>query len=327
MIDLTNKKILLVRNDNIGDLICTTPAIEALRKKYPSAIIDIVVNSYNIEVISENPFINHIYCYTKPKHKKQFLEKIKAAYGKLKILIQIFTKQYDVVVIFRSDYSKSAQIFAKVSNAPHKIGIKNPKGNDIFTEHAHFNLTMHEVNFCFSCLTPFDVKYDGESTRYDPPKKTFNDAYSEFNNSLIFHVSARMEHNQYPLIQFEQVINEIKKDFPLIVLTAEPKDFLGAQNLAERCNVVFIKTTSLRDYANLLKQGSVLITLEGGSMHLGPALGIPTIALFGISAIDRWYPWGFKDYVLLPSKQKAESIAPAIIIEAIRNLLIQRKQK
>ena len=43
MIDLNDKKILLVRNDNVGDLICTTPAIEALRKKYPNNQIDIVV--------------------------------------------------------------------------------------------------------------------------------------------------------------------------------------------------------------------------------------------------------------------------------------------
>lgn len=324
MIDLTDKKILLVRNDNIGDLICTTPAIEALRKRYPSAIIDIVVNSYNVEVIRENPFINHIYCYTKPKHKKELLEKIKAGYGKLKILMQIFIKHYDAVVILRSDYSKSAQLFAIVSNAPHKIGVKNPKGNDIFTQHAHFDLKMHEVTFCFSCLAPFDIEYNGELTRYDPPINTFNDVYCEFNNSLIFHISARMEPNQYSLEQFEQVINAIKKDFPHIVLTAEPKDFLGAQNLAERCNVVFIQTTSLKDYANLLRQGRVLITLEGGSMHLGPALQIPTIAIFGISEIDRWHPWGFKDYVLYSSKQQAESISPTVVVEAIKNLLVKR---
>jgi heptosyltransferase III len=67
LIDLKNKKILLVRNDNVGDLICTTPAIEALRKKYPNNQIDIVVNSYNYDAIHNNPFVNKIYCYTKPK--------------------------------------------------------------------------------------------------------------------------------------------------------------------------------------------------------------------------------------------------------------------
>lgn len=72
MINIENKKILLIRNDNIGDLICTTPAIEALRKKYPNNQIDIVVNSYNIQAIENNPFINHVYCYTKTKHTKKY---------------------------------------------------------------------------------------------------------------------------------------------------------------------------------------------------------------------------------------------------------------
>jgi len=65
-------KVLLVRNDNLGDLICTTPAIEALRKKYSKAKIDIVVNSYNYLGIRNNPFVDKIYIYTKPEHKKIF---------------------------------------------------------------------------------------------------------------------------------------------------------------------------------------------------------------------------------------------------------------
>ena len=54
-------KILLVRNDNIGDLINTTPAITALRKYYPSAQIDILVNTENQSAIFNNPAINQIY--------------------------------------------------------------------------------------------------------------------------------------------------------------------------------------------------------------------------------------------------------------------------
>ena len=56
-------KILLIRNDNIGDLICTTPAIEALRKHFRNDQIDIVVNSYNECVIKNNQFINKISIY------------------------------------------------------------------------------------------------------------------------------------------------------------------------------------------------------------------------------------------------------------------------
>ena len=33
------KKILIIRRDNIGDLVCTTPAIAELRQKNPDAEI------------------------------------------------------------------------------------------------------------------------------------------------------------------------------------------------------------------------------------------------------------------------------------------------
>lgn len=40
-------KILIIRRDNIGDLICTTPLFEAIRQHYPDAYLAALVNSYN----------------------------------------------------------------------------------------------------------------------------------------------------------------------------------------------------------------------------------------------------------------------------------------
>ena len=36
---------LVIRRDNIGDLVCTTPLFEALRLRFPSARIDALTNS------------------------------------------------------------------------------------------------------------------------------------------------------------------------------------------------------------------------------------------------------------------------------------------
>ena len=90
-------KILLIRNDNIGDLVCTTPAIEAIRKKYPDSKIDIVVNSLNSFVVKNNPFLDRIYIYTKTKHKNKFLDKVIAFLKKGKILYEIKKEKYDIV--------------------------------------------------------------------------------------------------------------------------------------------------------------------------------------------------------------------------------------
>src|SRR6185436_17853806 len=39
-------RILILRRDNIGDLVCTTPLIEALRARHPQAWIGALVNTY-----------------------------------------------------------------------------------------------------------------------------------------------------------------------------------------------------------------------------------------------------------------------------------------
>ena len=65
---MMSPKILIVRRDNIGDLICTLPLVSSLRKLFPKGRIDILVNSYSAAVVSRHPDIDNVYVYTKLKH-------------------------------------------------------------------------------------------------------------------------------------------------------------------------------------------------------------------------------------------------------------------
>jgi len=60
--------ILIVRRDNIGDLVCTTPLFSALRRRYPRSWIGALVNSYNAAVLDRNPDLDRVFVYTKLKH-------------------------------------------------------------------------------------------------------------------------------------------------------------------------------------------------------------------------------------------------------------------
>ena len=60
-------RILLIRRDNIGDLVCTTPVFRALRERWPRAHIGVLVNSYNAPVLENNPDVDAVYAYTKAK--------------------------------------------------------------------------------------------------------------------------------------------------------------------------------------------------------------------------------------------------------------------
>jgi heptosyltransferase III len=307
------KKILLVRNDNIGDLICTTPAIEALRKKYPKDKIDIVVNSYNFDAIYNNPFVNKIYCYTKSKHKHSFIDKVKVSLEKLKILFQIKKENYDIVIIFRGGYSKSAALFSKITNAKIKIGVADEKGKDDFTHHIIPLPNMHEVELCFACLQPLNVNYANEQTKYFL-KEDFQKKYKEFQDFTLFHISSRMKNNKLSFQKLSQIFSQVQNK--KIIITAEPGDFEMAEKLEKQyTNIQFIKTSSFNDLGGVIFHAKTFVTLEGGAMHLGAALGKTTIALFGQSNKHKWAPWGYKNLILQDSSKIAENIENSQIIK------------
>jgi ADP-heptose:LPS heptosyltransferase len=61
-------RILVIRRDNIGGLVCRTPLFAALRARYSQAHIAALVNSYNAAVLDGNP---HVDAATLSQHRQQ----------------------------------------------------------------------------------------------------------------------------------------------------------------------------------------------------------------------------------------------------------------
>lgn len=97
-------KILIIRRDNIGDLICTTPLFEALRRRYPNAYLAALVNSYNAPAIQGNPHLDAVFAYTKGKHAAG--ESVVQAYLKrVKLLWSLRCQRFDYVLLPSSGFA------------------------------------------------------------------------------------------------------------------------------------------------------------------------------------------------------------------------------
>jgi heptosyltransferase III len=310
-------KILLVRNDNIGDLICSTPAIEAFKKKYPQYQIDIVVNSYNYDAIYKNNYIDKIYCYTKSKHIKSIFGKVKALIHKFKIIIDIRKEKYDAVVVLRRGYSKSAELFSRITGAKYKIGTKNNNGKDYYNIYIEVKEGQHEVEFCYDALNFFNVENNNENTSFYIDEKN-EGKYLKYKHYNCFHISARMENNKIGEDKLNEILEKIDKK--KLILTSEPSDYELAEYLATKFDIEFVKTKSFIDLGALFKNLDFVISLEGGAMHLASAVGTKIVTLFGQSDINRWYPWGYKNLVIQDDSRIANNID-------VNKLLILLKEK
>ncbi|HEY8900382.1 MAG TPA: glycosyltransferase family 9 protein [Chthoniobacterales bacterium] len=64
------KRILVLRNNDIGDLLVISALFEALKRKFPEAKIIAAVGSWACPVIENNPFVDEVFRVTAPWHNK-----------------------------------------------------------------------------------------------------------------------------------------------------------------------------------------------------------------------------------------------------------------
>lgn len=308
-------KILLIRNDNIGDLICTTPAIEALRDRYKDAQIDIVVNSYNYIAIKNNPFINRIYCYTKPKHLTNPISKLKALIQKGLLLYEISKAKYDVAVIFRASYSDSAALFAKASKSKIIIGVKKDGAKSIITHEVIPKDTMHEVELCFEHLKHLNINYSGQKVQMYPDSY-LKELFLWAKDGIVLHISSRKETNRLSNTQWIALIKELKR-FGELFINFVKQDEKLAKEIAQKSDTKLVPTKNIEELIGLFLQAKLIVTLDGGALHIAPALGIKTIGILGSTKLERWYPWGYKELTIKSPTNNAKDIDIKEIVKKV----------
>ena len=90
--------LLVVRRDNIGDLVCTTPLIAVLRRAYPKAHLAALVNSYNVAVLAGNPHLDAVYAYDKAKHKPGE-SRLRLYWQRWKLLRHLRRQRFDWAIV------------------------------------------------------------------------------------------------------------------------------------------------------------------------------------------------------------------------------------
>ena len=129
------KKILIIRRDNIGDLICTTPLIASIRQNYPDAWVGALVNDYNAQVLNDHPDLNEVFVYTKLKHRRPGEFALAVVWRTWSMVRRLKAMRLDTVVIASSNAQKSALKYA-LWVKPKQICAYN---NDLFKSYTVLN--------------------------------------------------------------------------------------------------------------------------------------------------------------------------------------------
>ncbi len=315
-------KFLIIRRDNIGDLLCTTPLATALRQRYPDAWIGVLTNSYAAPALANNPDIDETLVYEKGKHLPSFGARLKALVRRVALIARLRRLRIDVALLPASGDQRSAERFAAMSGAVRVI-----RANDV---PAHGS---HEVEMSFRCATALGI--DGPPpamTLVAPPVSTM--AMPAGDGPLIgLHISARKVPQRWPIERFAELAGRLHGDYGARFLLfwapgaandpKHPGDDDKAADLVARTSglpVVAMPTHELSELIAGLSLCDAVVCSDGGAMHIAAALGKPIVCFFGNSDAARWQPWGVPVELLQPKSRDVTDIAVDDAMAAYRRL-------
>ena len=70
------RKMLIVRNDGIGDLLNSTPAIALLRQNYADAEITVLAQPLNAPILVGNPDVDRVLIFDRTNEHRQLRDRL-----------------------------------------------------------------------------------------------------------------------------------------------------------------------------------------------------------------------------------------------------------
>jgi ADP-heptose:LPS heptosyltransferase len=295
------KNIAVVRLGAIGDVVQTLPAINQIKHHFPEANIHWIIEDKSYPIVSKQPGLNFI-----KFPKKQFLSKnpltiLKANLEFRKTLQGLnLDLCLDVQGLFKSGW------VCWLSGAKTRLGYD--KSNSREFNHWFLNAVlppipervMHRVDFYQKFLSflgkeiypmedPFQLYLSEDEISNIGTIKSRLGLNSEY---FLINLGASKQTKRWPAKYYTELIQKLSDKHPdiqFLLVGNGPMDkkdeVLITSSLELKQLVQGVNQTSLRELATLAKFSKFIISGDSLVLHLGSAFKIPSIGLFGGSAL------------------------------------------
>ncbi len=290
--NILNPEKILVRATNwIGDGVMSLPALDALRGRYPTAEIVLVVKPWVAGLYHYHPAVNRSIVYDRAGEHR-------GPRGFMKLVEQIRSEHFDMAILFQNAFH--AAWMAWQSSIPIRIGYGLEGRGALLTDSVPVpspSLYGHQSNYYLHLLfraglveklAPVErIRLDiqnSERTRATRQLKALGLGGPRFLVGLTpgaaFGPAKRWLLERYADLA-DRLIGALNAD---VLIFGSPAERPLAESIARMMShtpSIVTGETTLRELMALLAQCRLVVTNDSGPMHLAAALGLPVVAIFG----------------------------------------------
>ncbi len=317
------KKIFILRNNDLGDVLLTTPLVRGLKKNFPKAKVFMGVGDWARPLVEKNPDLDGLITINAPWHNKQncrfpansprtFLE------GLLYVLIsresrflreQKYTHGVDVLG------SRQGSWLLLRGGIPRRFGVRGYAGGDKTCEQCvDFveNCKVAEAALAFLPLLGGQKKVEPRpilplnNTELEEAERNWGKA-TESSKRIIVAPGAGFPEKCWGDHRFSQLVDLLlnhSKHKISVIGSTEDKDRISIDNGGEIESRIknYCGKLSLRQSAALTSVSDFVISNSSLAMHLAGAFKTPSLTLLGDyyeSAKLHHQQWGYKEGLVL----------------------------
>lgn len=306
------RKVLVVRLDNLGDVLLATPAIHAVRQFLPDARITLLTSPTGAQVEGLVPDLDDVIAYRAPwmdPDRTLVMDPSREA----STIAMLRRRGFDGAIIFTSFHESSlpAAYLCYLAGIPlrHAASIDGP-GSLLTSRHRHPDRPMHEVERGLDLVGGLGATASADALVLRPTTED-RQLMREFTRSLrrdgrpivAIHAGSSCPARTYPPDGFVEVARAVQSTFDADLLWTGSRD---ERELIDRIQGQLAQPglnvagqTNLSQLAALISECDLAITGNTGPMHVAAAVKTPIVALFALTNPPyEWRPWGVPHRVL-----------------------------
>lgn len=327
-------KILIINLMHLGDLMLMTPILPVLRQEYKDSEIDLMVDRKLKDLVSENPNIDRFIAIEKKGWHNKPLNFIK-------LIEQIRKRKYDLVI--NCHRNERASAIAAFSGAKQIVGYSKPFFSLFFDNTINNEAVAHHIGngpfglfgekkykpgWIHQVLSYTDIltkclKLDvtkREPLYMKPHKKAaenvnklYKEQFDTGKKIIALNVGASWETKRWIFSYFALVADKLIEEGYIIAFLggemdrAFVKETIEAMKTDKEKQKDFVRVLTgkltLGEVAAFLTKCSLFITTDSGPMHIGVAMNVPIVTMFGASPVPGFFPYTDKA-ILIAAKEK-----------------------
>jgi lipopolysaccharide heptosyltransferase I len=308
------ERILLIKPSAVGDVIHTLPILARLRQRYPAARIDWLLTPAIAELIGHHPDLSNVVLFDRHSYTRAW-RSWSAASRLLELFATLRKTRYDLAIDLHGQFRSA--LITLASGAPVRIGFDRPRRENWTSSlrrrppqaYRHGWTGAREGSWLVYShripLPTLDVHavdrylWLGRLLGFDTTAPEFHvpipASSQERINTLLAQaqLGSRLmavlvpgtlwQTKHWHVEGFALVARYLLRTGLAVVLAGSPRERPRCQEVAVRAPGVvdLCGQTSLSELAALLRQATLCVTNDSGSMHLTVALGRPVVSVFG----------------------------------------------